>query len=328
MPNEDKPERRADTRLEALLRGRGLLDPGDDIAGTICAGGGVLLSLAADQTEPTARDLDKGCCCAFSSRRLYLLHVKMTVDLERVWRAECWGTDLALVFSAGEQLTGICLAGCVMPAGPATAAQVAAFADRVLAQRDQWVAGLPQDAQQRYTGQSAELERQGVLEAALAELIPHPRTRIGGWVRGLLLRDPEEMTKYRSGTGWSSAETPVLWAAFILQVRRFFGTSTDAGSVSAFMSSLAALLAERGRQLDLVQADAMVRWALGGPVPELSGLAQDQQLAILAVVAGFVAEELQLTPKAIWLLVIRSEQMTLAGGLNLPPSSSGGTGGA
>jgi hypothetical protein len=215
VPDEDKPERRADTRLEALLRGRGLLDPGDDIAGRICASGGVLLALAADQAEPTARDLDRGCCCAISSRRLYLPQVTITVDLERVWRAECWGPDLALV-----------------------------------------------------------------------------------------------------------------WAAFILQVRRFFGTSTDADSMSAFMSSLAALLAARGGHLDLVQAEAMVRWALGGPAPELSGLAQDQQLAILAVVAGFVAEELQMTPKAIWLLAIRSEQMTLAGGLNLPPSSSSGTGSA
>jgi hypothetical protein len=41
-----------------------------------------------------------------------------------------------------------------------------------------------------------------------------------------------------------------------------------------------------------------------------------------------VAEELQMTPKAIWLLAIRSEQMAVAGGLNLPPSSSSGTGSA
>lgn len=326
MPNEDEPERQAYTKLAAQLRGRGLLDPDDDIAGSICAPGGVMLELAADGAEPTARELDKGCCCALSARRLYFPQLRMAVVMERVRRVECWGTDLALVLSAGGQVTGICLAGCLVLTGPATAVQVAAFADRVLAQRDRRVAELPPDARQRYLDEAADLDRRGVIDVVLADLIPHPRTRIGGWVRGLLLRDPEEMAKYRSATGWSSAETPVLWAAFILQVHRYFGTGADfetgadADAVSAFMSSLAALLLARGQQLDLVWTETMIRSVLGGPAPELGGLAQDQQFAILTVVAGLVAEKLQMTPKAIWLLVVRSEQMILAGGLNLPPA--------
>lgn len=40
----------------------------------------------------------------------------------------------------------------------------------------------------------------------------------------LSLRDPELMARHRRGTEWSGEEMTVLQAAFVLQVRRFFGS--------------------------------------------------------------------------------------------------------
>jgi hypothetical protein len=42
---------------------------------------------------------------------------------------------------------------------------------------------------------------------------------------------------------------------------------------------------------------------------------------LAAAVAGFVAHELQMTPHAIWLLAIRSEQMAFEQGWNPAPEN-------
>jgi hypothetical protein len=282
-------KRRADAKLEAGLRRRGVLAPDDDLVDAICAPRAVLISYPGDSvSERTASALEKGCCCAFSSRRLYLPHARMVIGLERVWRVECWGTNLAVVFSA-EQVSAIGL----VTDGLATAAQAAHFAGRLQAQRDQRVAELPDE----------------------------PRTRVGAWVRALLLRDPELMAKHRRGTEWSAEETTVLQAAFVLQARRFFGDRRDDGAISEFMASFGALVKEKGQQLDLTRTESMVRWALGGSAQDVDGRFSGQELQLAGVVAGFVAHELQMTPHAIWLLVIRSEQMAFDQGWNPPPES-------
>jgi hypothetical protein len=309
-------KRRADAKLEARLRTLGLLEPDDDIVDAVCAARAVLIAYEADPSaEPGVRALDRGCCCCFSSRCLYVLHAKVIIGLERVWRVECWGTDLSVVFSAGEELTGICL----LADGMATVDQVADFAGRLLAQRDQRVAELPEDARQQFGSWSADLERRGVLEAALAELVPQPRTRVGAWLRAVLLGDPELMARHRRGTGWSGEETPVLQAAFVLQVRRFFGASHDASAVPAFMSSLASLLKEKGRRVDLARTEALIRSVLGESAPDFDDILPGQRHQLACLVAGFVARERQMTRHAIWLLVIRSEQMAFEQGWSPPP---------
>jgi hypothetical protein len=131
VQNEDEAEfarqakRRADAKLESRLRRLGLLDPDDDIAEAVCAPRAALIAYEADPAaECRVSALDRGCCCCFSSRRVYFLHAKVIIGLERVWRVECWGTDLSVVFSAGEELTAICL----QADGIATVEQVADFA--------------------------------------------------------------------------------------------------------------------------------------------------------------------------------------------------------
>jgi hypothetical protein len=320
--NEDEAEparqakRRADAKLEARLRTLGLLDPDDDIVEAVCAPRAILIAYEADPAaECKVSALERGCCCCFSSRRVYFPHAKVIIGLERVWQVESWGTDLSVVFSAGEELTAICL----LADGIATVEQVTDFADRLLAQRDRQVAELPEDAQRQFGSWSADLERRGVLDAALAELVPQPRTRVGAWLRALLLGDPELMARHRRGTGWSGEETPVLQAAFVLQVRRFFGGSHDASAVPAFMSSLASRLKEKGKRLDLARTEALIRSAVGESAPDFDDILPGQRHQLACLVAGFVVHELQMTPRAIWLLVIRSEQMAFAQGWNPPP---------
>ena len=322
VQNEDEAElarqakRRTDAKLEARLRTAGLLDPGDDIVEAVCAPRAVLIAYDADSAaERRVSALDRGCCCCFSSRRLYFLHAKVIIGLERVWRVECWGKDLSVVFSVGEELTAICL----LADGMATVEQVADFAGRLLAQRDRRVAELPEDVRQQSGSWSADLERRGVLDAALAQLVPQPRTRVGAWLRALLLCDPELMARYRRGTEWSGEEMTVLQAAFVLQVRRFFGAGHDASAVPAFMSSLASLVKEKGQRLDLARTEGLIRSALGESAPDSDDILPGQRHQLAAVVAGFVAHELQMTPHAIWLLVIRSEQMAFEQGWNPPP---------
>jgi hypothetical protein len=116
VPDEDKADLarqaklRADAKLQTRLRELGLLDPDDDIVEVICTPSALLIAYDAGQAaERRVGALDRGCCCALSSRRLYFPHAKMIIGLERVWRAEYWEKDLSVVFSAGEQLTGICL---------------------------------------------------------------------------------------------------------------------------------------------------------------------------------------------------------------------------
>jgi hypothetical protein len=80
-------KRRADARLEAGLRALGLLDPDDDIAEAICGPRAVLIAYRRNPAaEPQASALDRGCCCAFSSRRLYFPHAKLVIGLEWLWR--------------------------------------------------------------------------------------------------------------------------------------------------------------------------------------------------------------------------------------------------
>jgi hypothetical protein len=212
-----------------------------------------------------------------------------------------------------------------MTDGLATADQVADFATRLLAQRDRRLAELPEEARDQFVCWSADLERRGAPEAALAELVPPSRTQIGAWLLAVLLRDPELMTRHRRGTGWSGEEMAVLWAAFVLQVRRFFGVRQDARAVADFMASLAALLKEKGMRLDLARTESLVRSALGQSAPEFDDILPGQRHQLAAAVAGFVAHELQLTPQAIWLLVIRSEQLAFEQGWN-PPSDRHGLG--
>jgi hypothetical protein len=70
----------------------------------------------------------------------------MLTDLEWVWRVECSAKELSVVFSADRQLITI-----RMPAGRLeTDGQFAAFARRLLAQRDLRVAELPEDSRQRF----------------------------------------------------------------------------------------------------------------------------------------------------------------------------------
>jgi hypothetical protein len=138
VQNEDAAEqarekRQADAKVEARLRTLGLLDPDDDLVEAVCAPQAVLIAYDVDpDTERKVTPLDRGCCGCFSSRRLYFLNARVIIGLERVWWAECWGTNLAIVFSAENELSAICL----LADGLATAGQVADFAGRLLVQRD------------------------------------------------------------------------------------------------------------------------------------------------------------------------------------------------
>jgi hypothetical protein len=130
------------------------------------------------------------------------------------------------------------------------------------------------------------------------------------------------MARHRRGTEWNLDEMPVVQAAFVLQLRRFFGARHDASAVSVFMSSLSSLAKERGKRLDLVRAEAMVRSALGETDRDFDDILPGQWLKLACVVAAFVSHELDMSPRAIDLLVIRSEQMALEQGWNPRPSEN------
>jgi hypothetical protein len=302
--------------METRLRELGLLDPDDDIREVVCAEGAVVFAYDGDHAaEPRVMTLDRGCSSCFSSRRLYFPNANAITGLERVWRVECLEKTLSVVFSISQRLMMIRL----LPDRLMTAEQTADYAGRLLAQRDRRVAELGEDARQRFGDWSADLERRGVLDAALAAPVPRLRTRVGGWLRAFLLGDPELMARYRHGTGWSGEETPVLQAAFVLQVRRFFGVRHDAGAVAEFMSSLASLAKEKGQRLDLVRTEALVRSALGETAPDFDDILPGQRHQLACLVAGFVAYELSMSAQAIDLLVVRSEQMAFEQGWNPPP---------
>jgi hypothetical protein len=317
MQDEDRVEfaRLAGVALQEHLRKSRLLAADDEIVEVLWAQSGFLTVYGENhQDEPEVSPLKAGCCC-FSSRRLYFPNAKLYADLEWVWRAGGSAKTLSAVYSAGRQLIAIHLHA----DGPSTAEQVTAFAGRLLAQRDRRVAELPEDVRQRFGSWSEKLERRGVVEAALAEPVPQPQTRVGAWLRAFLLRDPELMARHRHGTGWSEDETPVLDAAFVLQIRHFFGAH-DAGAVSAFMSSFASLVKQKGQRLDLVRAEAMVRSALGGTAGNFDDILPGQRLQLACVVTAFVCHELETSPRAIDLLVTRSEQMAFDQGWSPGPA--------
>jgi hypothetical protein len=320
MRDEDRAEfaRLAGAALQGHLRRFRLLAGDDEIAEVLWAESGFLTVYGENHTdEPEVSPLDKGCCC-FSSRRLYFPNAKLFADLEWVWRVDGSAKTMAVVYSAGRQLIAVHM----LADSLSTAEQVTAFAGRLLAQRDRRVAELPEDSRQQFGSWSEKLERRGVLDAALAEPVPQPQTRVGAWLRAFLLRDPGLMAAHRRGTGWNENETPVLDAAFVLQVRRFFGAGHDASAVSAFMSSFASLAKEKGQRLDLMRAETMVRSALGQTAANFDDILPGQRFQLACVLAAFVCHELETSPRAIDLLVIRSEQMAFDQGWNPGPAEN------
>jgi hypothetical protein len=262
--------------------------------------------------EPVVRDLGSGICC-FSSRRLYFPNARVLADLEWVWRVDGTGKELTVVFSALQKLITIRM----VPDGMA-ASRLADFVRSLLAQREQRVAELPQDEARRHADFSGRLERSGILEAALAEPVPPPQTRVGNWLRALLLRDPELMARYRHGTEWGSEETPVLHAAFLLQVRRYFAGRCDESAIAGFMSSLGTLVEEKGQRVDLVTIETMIRSALDPSARGVDYLPPGRWLQPAMVTATFVCHDLEMSARAITLLVIQSEQMASNQGWNPP----------
>jgi hypothetical protein len=103
--------------------------------------------------------------CSYSSRRLFFgSNGTVFADLESVWHADSSATVLRTVFSS-PQLTVIRWRSDEAE----DVAVLASFAERIMAQRDHRLAELPPVARQQAGDRLAELQRNGLLAAALAE---------------------------------------------------------------------------------------------------------------------------------------------------------------
>jgi hypothetical protein len=111
---------------------------------------------------PRLRGLS-GCC--YSSRRLFIgSRGRVIADLACVWRADTDGKMLRMVFSS-QQLNVVRW----QSDENEDAAALASFAERIKAQRDRRLAGLPTEGRQWAANQLAELQSSGILAAALDE---------------------------------------------------------------------------------------------------------------------------------------------------------------
>jgi len=301
---------------EAFLRRHNLIDPDDQVIESV-AGQFVTTTLeGVEQPMPQGRLMIgkmprsfKLCHCTYSSRRLFFglpANVGGT-HLHWLWRAETSGTTLTAVFNSSTLQ--------MVRWKPAlNADEVAAFAARLLAQRDLRIAELPPETRQQVEYWSAQLDRRGALDAALAGPVPEPRTVMGALLRAMLRGEVEkqhELEAIDRQNGGRPDDLAVVQAAFEQLARRLAGAKPDA-PVAARIAAVD-LTNEQGSPVNRAQRREMIKQALAEAVP-LLGSGQDQQTTLLVIAQ--LSKELDLCPMAMDWLAVRSEQQAFDQGLN------------
>ena len=132
--------------------------------------------------------------CGYSARRLFFLTNHMPIaNLEHLWHVTSQGRQLRMVFSAPKLIT-------VWWGDDALdAAELAGFAERLMAQRDRALAALSPESRQLATDYLALLQRSGLLAFVLADRDAGgrpgdsalPITKVGRWLRAAMLGQRE-----------------------------------------------------------------------------------------------------------------------------------------
>ncbi len=154
---------------EEGLRKRGALPAGDHLLewrqGRVeywSVGGAGQPVPRASSKAPQLRGLVS---CSYSSQRLFFgSKGTLFTDLEWLWHTGASGEVLRVVFS-WPQLIVVCWRSDEAE----DAGALAGFAERIGAQRERRLAELPQETRQQVANGLAELQRKGLLAAALAE---------------------------------------------------------------------------------------------------------------------------------------------------------------
>lgn len=253
--------------------------------------------------------------CGYSSRRLFFLTNGMPMaNLEYLWHVDSRGRELRVVFSA-PKLTTVWWGDDTEPA-----AEMAGFAERLVAQRDRALAELPPESRQLAGDYLALLQRSGLLAAVLTDREADgrpgassalPRTYVGRWLRAAILGQRElrdQLAKTLNGRAqrWNYGEPAVVQTASELLARGYFGPVPSDRDI-AWMADLICQALADDRSVDPRTAQAVIRSALGRA--DLAGVTSDDRFLVLSVMIGLLGRWLDLREATVDTLLGEAERM-------------------
>ena len=149
-----------------------------------------------------------------------------------------------------------------------------------------------------------------------------PVTVAGLWIAAILSGDNyrrRQLTGMLNAgkTGWNSAEVAVVQAACEIVLRRYFKPDYDVRDVTEFARYLRQA---SGQDLGtgLMQAEALLRHALGETEISISDLTLDARVTMLGVAAGVAVRKLGLDSGAVNEMVMRAEEEARVLGWKVP----------
>jgi len=257
--------------------------------------------------------------CGYSARRLFFLTNHMpAANLEHLWHADSQGRELRVVFSAPKLIT-------VWWGDDAIdAAEMAGFAERLMAQRDRALAALPPESRQLAAEYLALLERSGLLAFVLTgrDALGRPTTsalpvtKVGRWLRAAMLGQRElrdQLAKTITGRAqrWTYGDPAVVQSASELLARGYFGPVPSDDEI-AWLAGIISQATAGDRNIDQRTAQAVIRSALGPA--DLAGITSDHRLLVLGIMVGTLGPWLKLDQATVDTLVGEAERMAFKRG--------------
>ena len=257
--------------------------------------------------------------CGYSARRLFFLTNHMPIaNLEHLWHVTSQGRQLQVAFSAPKLITVWWGDDALDPA------ELAGFAERLMAQRDRALAALPPESRQLATDYLALLQRSGLLAFVLADRDTggHPGdstlpiTKVGRWLRAAMLgqrelRDQLAQTLTGRAQRWAYGDPAVLQTASELLARGYFGPVPDDDEIAWLAGIICQALAGH-RTVDQRTAQAVIRSALGPA--DLAGIASDGRFLVLSLMVGVLGRWLNLDQATVDTLLGEAERMAFKRG--------------
>lgn len=151
-----------------------------------------------------------------------------------------------------------------------------------------------------------------------------PRTIVGLWLRGLMLRDPEiwrPLSPRLNGgkLGYPREEASVVQAACELTASEYWGADYDVRDITTTVTFIREADLANGktpyRQLEM---EAVVRSALGETEVDMTGIPRPAAFEIQIVIAGFIAVKLTWAEPKINGLIVEAEQVAFSRGCHPP----------
>jgi hypothetical protein len=124
----------------------------------------------------------------------------------------------------------------------------------------------------------------------MASFAARPRTNVGLWLQAIFLRQHERRDALRptlngGRPGWNEDEPAVIEAVFELVMARLFLSVPDARSVTGFAGQVHAVM-EATPPVDIRNAEALIRRALGEADADVSGIGKDERFVLQGLLAG------------------------------------------